>query len=122
MEIFADSCVHSEVVETLRQAGFKVERAIERKLEQSSDEEVFNYVLKTSKVLLTFDHDFGNILRFNIRRSPGVVIFYIENLSRKTITQRVLDFFSQFKEKNLKGKLCIIDVSGQIRIWPKSPN
>lgn len=119
MKIFADNCVHTKVVNTLRQAGFKVERAIEKRFECSSDEEIFNYVLETSQVLLTFDHDFGNITRFNIRKSQGVIIFYIENLWRETIVQRILDFFSKFKEKNLKGKLFIIDIDGKIRIWPK---
>jgi len=43
----------------------------------------------------------------------------IENLWKETIIQRVLNFFSKFKERNLRGKLFIIDISGRIRIWPK---
>ena len=119
MKIFADNCVHSGAVTALGQARFDVERAIENGFENSSDEEIFDYILKNSKILLTFDRDFGNVLRFNIRDSKGVIIFYIENLWKETIIQRVLNFFSKFKERNLRSKLFIIDISGRIRIWPK---
>ena len=120
MAIFADSCVHREVVQALRNKGFKVERAIEVGLANSSDEKIFNYILRTSKVLLTFDHDFGNILRFDIKSSSGVTIFYIDDLGREIITQRILNFFSRFKGKDLRGKLFIIDISGRVRVWPKT--
>jgi len=118
MKIFADNCVHKDVISTLRKAGFKIERAVEKEFASSSDEEIFNYILKTSQILLTFDHDFGNILKFNIRKSQGVVIFRIKNLRKETIAQRVLNFFSRYKEKDLKSRLFIIDVSGRIRRWP----
>jgi predicted nuclease of predicted toxin-antitoxin system len=124
MEIFADHCVHTEVVEALREFGFKVERAGEVGLEASSDEEVFDYIIKTSQVLLTFDRGFGNILRFNIRRSAGVVIFHLEayrrRLSREVIIKRVIGFFSRIKQRNLKGRLFVVDIFGRIRIWPKN--
>jgi predicted nuclease of predicted toxin-antitoxin system len=69
MKIFADHCVHTDVVEMLRSLGFQVQKASEVNLEKSSDEEIFNYAVKTKQVLLTFDKDFGNIIRFNIRKS-----------------------------------------------------
>lgn len=120
MEIFADNCVHTNVIEALRKTGFTVKRAVNLGLAKSPDEEIFDFVLKNSLVLLTFDLDFGNILRFKITSSAGVVIFHIvKGLSKETIIKRVLDFFSSIKERDLRGKLFVIDPSGRIRTWPK---
>jgi len=120
MKIFADQCIHADVIKALREEGFKVETASEADMSKSSDEEIFNYVLETSQVLLTFDHDFGNILRFDIKGSQGVVIFYLDQrLSRETIESRVVKFFSDFEEDDLTGRLLTISATGQVRVWPK---
>jgi len=120
MKIFADQCIHADVIKALREEDFKVETAAEVGMSKSSDEEIFNYALENSQVLLTFDHDFGNILRFDIEQSQGVVIFYLdERLSRETIESRAVKFFSEFEEDDLKGKLLTISAAGQVRVWPK---
>jgi predicted nuclease of predicted toxin-antitoxin system len=118
MRIFADHCVHTDIVEALRKIGLKVERAIEVNLEKSSDEEIFNYILKTSQVLLTFDKDFGNIPRFDTQKSAGVVIIYTERISKENIIKMIITFFSKIKRRDLKGNLFIIEPE-RIRIWPK---
>ena len=118
MRIFADHCVHTDVVKALCQIGIKVERACEIGLEKSSDEEIFNYILKTSQILLTFDKDFGNIIRFNIRNSAGIVVVCTERMSREIIIERIVSFFQSIKAKDLKGTLFLIKPEG-IRIWPK---
>jgi len=120
MEILAESCVHTDVVDRLRESGFSVKRAQEVGLANSPDEEIFDFAFKNSLVLLTFDLDFGNILRFKITESAGVVVFHIiEGLSKETIIKRVVSFFSLIKERELKGRLFIIDPGGRIRCWPK---
>ena len=119
MRIFTDHCVYTDIVESLRHAGFTVERAIQANLHQSSDEDIFNYALKTSQVLLTFDQDFTNIFRFDIRKSAGVVVFHIKKgISKETIIERVVNFFSGVKSKDLVGTLFIVDFAGRIRSWP----
>lgn len=58
MKIFADHCVPPSLVKVLRENNLKVIRAKEAGLEKSPDELVFNYVLRKSLVLFSFDHDF----------------------------------------------------------------
>lgn len=118
MRIFADHCVHTDIVENLRQIGLTIERAYEVGLEKSSDEEIFNYILKTFQVLLTFDKDFGNIIRFNIENSAGVIIVYTEKMSSEIMIERIVSFFQRIKEKDLKDTLFLIEPE-RIRIWPK---
>lgn len=118
MEIFADNCVHKDVIEALRKDGFEVESAIEKGLDKTPDEEIFDRILKKSLILLTFDHDFGNTVRFDIRSSLGVVIVYIERMSRAKIIERTVRFFKGIKKSELRGKLFIIEPA-RIRVWPK---
>ena len=116
MRVFTDHCVHTDVVEALLKIGVEVERAIEKGLERSPDEEIFNYILKSSQVFLTFDKDFGNIIRFDIKSSKGVVIIYTEKMMKTQIIKTIINFFQKIKEKDLKGKLFVIEPRG-IRVW-----
>src|SRR3989338_7628182 len=109
MNIFADQCVNTDVVDALRKIGFDIETAIEKRLETASDEEIFSHCLKAGQALLTFDKDFGNIIRFNISRSQGVVVVYVEGMSRAEIILRTTEFFQKTKEKELKGGLFLIE-------------
>ena len=119
MNIFADHCVPGFLIEILRQNEFRVERAIEAGLHKSSDEKIFDYALANSQILLTLDHDFANILRFNILDSNGVIIFEIEGLSKETIKKRILCFFQNISSKNIRGTLFIVNLNGKISAWPK---
>ena len=117
--IFADHCVSTDAVILLRQLGYQVERARETGLHAASDDDIFTHAQKTKQILLTFDKDFGNIVHFDIRRSWGVVIVYLENLSKETILSRLETFLAGKRLRSLAGKLFIIERRG-IRIWPKS--
>ena len=119
IKIFADQCVNRDVVEALKGSErFKVVSASNVNLHDASDDEIFNYVLKNNYVLLTFDKDFGNILRFDIRNSSGVVIVYIEDMDKEEIIKNTLNFFKEFNKLQLKRRLFIIE-KDIIRIWPK---
>src|SRR3989338_6164643 len=118
IKIFVDQCVNTEVVEALRNSACQVKTAREEKLDRASDNEIFGYCLKNSLVLLTFDKDFGNIIRFNIRKSQGLVVVYVEGMSREKILKRTINFFQHVTAKKLKSRLFIIE-SESIRIWPK---
>src|SRR3989344_5222291 len=118
MRIFADHCVHRDVVEAMRDAGHRVERALDAGHHKSSDEEIFNYARKTTQVLLTFDKDFGNIVRFEINKSHGVVIVYIENMAKKDVSEHAVRFFNQTNMKRLRGSLWLIKPNVITR-WPK---
>jgi predicted nuclease of predicted toxin-antitoxin system len=118
MRIFADHCVHKDVVDALCQKGIDIERAIEVKLHKAADDELFKYALKSNQVLLTFDKDFGNIIRFNIPKSPGVVILYTEGLSRDAIIDKIVNFFQGVSQTGLRGSLFIIEAS-RMRVWKK---
>lgn len=119
MKIFADHCVHTDVVLALRKRGYKVERAIEVGLHRSSDEEIFNYAIKTKQILLTFDRDFVNIIRFEIGKTTGIIVVEIENLTRETIIKRTLEAVDRLKKRKKKGTLLLVTPIS-LKFWPKS--
>lgn len=112
IKIFADHCIHTDLVEALRKVGFKVIRALEVSFSKASDEEIFAYAQRKSLVLLTFDKEFGDFRLFKINKSPGIVIVDIERMSKDLIIKRTIDFFRRATSKDLFGKLFIIEPAG----------
>jgi len=107
-EIFADHCVHTDLIKALQNAGFKVVRAQEVSLSKASDEAIFAYAKQNGLVLLSFDKGFGNLKQFAIDKSSGVVIVEVERMSKRLIIERTTGFFKRTTSKALQGGLFII--------------
>lgn len=108
LKILADECIHQDLIRALIKAEFNILMTSETNLKGASDDSVFNFAVKTKRVLLTFDREFGNFFRFNIKKSSGVVIILIEKMEKKEIIKNTLSLFKDMKQKDLKGKLVII--------------
>lgn len=119
VKIFADHCVGKFFIEPLRELGIDVLRASEVSMERATDEEIFEYALAHKRTLISFDRDFINIARFNIKAASGVVIFEIDRLNRETIKKRIVNFFNKKTVLQLKGHIFVIDLAGAINLWPK---
>ena len=107
-QILADECIHLDLIKALRQAGLDVLTVIEAGLSSASDETVFELAVKKKRILLTFDRGFGDIFRFDISGSCGVVIVLINQMTKKEIISLPLAFFNFQKGRSLAGKLAII--------------
>ena len=107
LKILADECIHNDLVEALKEEGFDVSNV--REIEQGADDEkVFEFAVKEKRILLTFDREFGNIFRFDIKNSFGVVIILIGQLKKEEVIKNTSAFFKSKGVKNLKGKLALI--------------
>lgn len=115
--IFADHCVHQDVVVALRELGYTVITAYEAGLAQASDADIFKFSLKIKAILLTFDTDFCNILRFDVQTSFGIVVVYIDSLTRQDIINHVINVFKKGTIRFFNGRLCIIQ-RHKTRYWP----
>ena len=119
MNIFCDQCVNHDVVVALRAAGLNVVHASDVGLSRAGDMDIFRYAQHSRRILFTFDHGFGNLTRFAIHDSYGVVLMYIAGMDRKTIVDRTLFVFKHLlKNRHISGRLFIIKTES-IRIWPK---
>ena len=118
LKILADECVHWDLIKALMETGFNILTVNEANLKGTSDDSVFGFAVKTKRILLTFDREFGNFFRFNIKKSAGVVIILIEKMEKKDIIKNTLSFFKNMKQRDLKGKLVIISkTKARIRVF-----
>ena len=113
LKIFADECITQDIVIALRDQGLDILTAREAGLIGADDDAIFDFALKDKRILLTFDREFGNIFRFSINKSAGVVIILIGQMSKEETINIPLNFFSFAKSRDLKSKLVII---GKTRI------
>ena len=116
LKLFIDECVNLDVVLALRQNGFDALTVKDAKLTGSDDEIVFKFAYENKRVLLTYDRGFGDIFRFNISKSKGVIIVLTGRMRKNEIINIILSFMSTInKQADLHGKLVIIEKS-KIRI------
>lgn len=108
LKILADECINTDIVLALRENGFDVLTAKEAGLAGKGDEDVFDFTCKSKRILLTFDRGFGDIFRFDIKKSFGIIILLIHNMSKSEIINITTTFFNTLQKRSLKGKLIII--------------
>ena len=114
-KIFADECINYDLVLSLRKAGFDVLTVGEAKLIGRDDETIYKFTQTNHRILLTFDRGFGDIFRFDIAKSYGVIIVLISRIDRKNIADIIIKFLNRFEIRKLRGKLVII-AGNKIRI------
>lgn len=100
--------VNTDTITALQQSGFDILSTREAKLSTRDDEDIFNFALKSKRILLTFDRGFGDIFRFPIQKSAGVIIILVHHMSKKEIIKITTGFLNSTAQKILKGKLVII--------------
>jgi predicted nuclease of predicted toxin-antitoxin system len=76
MRWLADECVHAPVVAGLRAAGHDVIYAAETS-QQTKDSNLVEEALRTRRILLTEDKDFGDLAFGEKREVPGIVLLRI---------------------------------------------
>ena len=108
LKIFADECIPVDIINTLREYGFDVITAFDEKLNGKTDEEIFKFVLKSKRVFITLDRGFGDIFRFDISKSFGVIIVLIKYMDKNQMKKVITSFLCQCKENDLNGRLIII--------------
>lgn len=109
LKIFADECINLDVILALRQNGFDTFTVKDAKLTGSDDEAIFKFAYENKRILLTYDRGFGDIFRFNISKSSGVIVVLTGKMKKNEIINIILGFMSiKNKQANLRGKLIII--------------
>jgi len=116
LKLFVDECINWDIVFALRQNSFDALTVKDAKLTGSDDETIFKFACENKRILLTYDRGFGDIFRFNISKSSGIIIVLTGQMKKAEIVNIVLSFISTIdKRTDLRGKLVIIGKS-KIRI------
>lgn len=118
LKIFADECVHIDLISALKQGGHNVKTARDSGFAGADDYAIFMFAAKDERILLTFDRGFGDVFRFNIKQSKVIVIILVGQMDREEIINNTLSFFAFIAEHNIGGKLAIVG-RNRIRIIGK---
>ena len=113
-KFFSDECVNTDVVLGLRENDIDVLTVREAGLSGGTDNSIFSFAVENKRVLLSFDRGFGDIFRFNISKSYGVVVVLVGLMRKEEIVKIILTFLGIVKTPaGLRGRLAIL---GKTRI------
>src|SRR5580658_6780378 len=122
MKIKLDENIGRRAIELLRSAGHDVTTVREQKPDGARDETLFDVCAGEDRVLITLDHDFGQVLRFPPERGAGLVI--LEPGPRVTpgsLLDRSRDFLALAEAQSPKAALWIVE-PGRVRIHLRDGN
>ena len=100
----------------LGSAGHDVSTVPEEKLSGAADCAVLEAAIAECRVLITLDHDFGNVLRFPPEESTGIVILRTPgDAGPEWIDSRLRDFLAGLETSELGRELWVVE-PGRIRV------
>jgi predicted nuclease of predicted toxin-antitoxin system len=109
MRFLADMGVAMRIVEWLRAQGHDVKHLREEGLQRMPDGDIFLKAATESRILLTFDLDFGEILALSGERKVSVVLFRLHNTRTPHVIERLKLALAQSKTILETGSVVVIE-------------
>ncbi len=113
MHLLADESCDFSVVRKLRAAGHDVVAVAEVAL-GATDDEVIDLARRETRVLITEDKDFGQLVFASAKSSSGVILIRFPSTARPLLPEAVLELVNAEQER-LFGSFVVIQPS-RIRI------
>ena len=113
MRFLADESCDFAVVRGLRAAGHDV-IAISETSPGATDEVVIDLSVRETRILLTEDKDFGQLVYASARMSVGVVLIRFPTTQREALCRTIVDLVSE-RGEGLAGRFVVVQ-PGRIRI------
>lgn len=102
--------------ELLESQGHDVMTIAAESLSGATDVCVYNVCCAEDRVLVTLDHDFGQVLRFPPESLAGIIVLECPGrLSPKAIDARIAEFATLLRSQPINRELWIVE-PGRIRI------
>jgi predicted nuclease of predicted toxin-antitoxin system len=109
MRFLADAGISPKTVDYLRQRGHDAVHVRELLLQRAADRELVGQARAQSRILLTFDLDFGEMLALGILQQPSVVIFRLADERADSVNRRLEAVLSEQAEALASGALVLIE-------------
>ena len=113
MRFLADESCDFSVVRALRSAGHDV-LAVAELAGGSDDAAVMDMAVRDSRILLTEDKDFGQLVYAHAQQSSGVILIRYSVSARKTLPNAILSFLVTAGQEELTGSFVVM-TPGRIR-------
>jgi predicted nuclease of predicted toxin-antitoxin system len=111
MRFLADMGVAMRIVEWLRAQGHDVKHLREERLQRMPDCDIFRKAATETRILLTFDLDFGEILALCGERKVSVVLFRLHNTRTPHVIERLKVALAQSETMLETGSIVVIEES-----------
>jgi len=109
MRFLADMGVAGRVVAWLRERGNDVVHLAERGLHRLPNGEIFALASDESRIVLTFDLDFGEILASSGDHTVSVVVFRLNNTSTEFVIRRLASMLADVEDVPGSGAVVVVE-------------
>jgi len=107
------------IVSWLNSQGHEATHLRDQGLQRLRNGEIFDKAIAESRVVVTFDLDFGEIVAFSKGRKVGVILFRLRNPRTSFVIQRLSDVISECADALTKGAIVIVEETRhRIREFP----
>jgi predicted nuclease of predicted toxin-antitoxin system len=113
MRFLADESCDFAVVRALRTAGHDVQ-AVREACPGAPDEVVMQLAIQETRILLTEDKDFGQLVYAGSSLSIGVIFIRFPGNARQGMVKAVLDLLQRLGDK-LQGRFVVVQ-PGRVRV------
>ncbi|MGA8055529.1 MAG: DUF5615 family PIN-like protein [Burkholderiales bacterium] len=121
MRFLADAGISPRTVQFLLQHGHDALHVRELGLQRASDREIVARAAADSRILLTFDLDFGEILALGVLRRPSTLIFRLADERADAVNRRLELVLSEQERALTEGALVLVeDARYRVRRLPMS--
>jgi predicted nuclease of predicted toxin-antitoxin system len=91
-----------------RDFGLDVKSVKEEGWEGKDDEELLRIAIAEERVVLSFDKDFGNLMKFPLQSHHGVIVVEMHDQRPHQVNARLKRLLPIMSAQNLRGRLVII--------------
>jgi predicted nuclease of predicted toxin-antitoxin system len=93
----------------LRGNGHDAVAVVEESLGGASDPVVRSAAIRSDRILVTLDADFGNIIRYPPQGTPGIIWLRLHPPTETKIERALDRCLAKLGEQDLTGKLVVVD-------------
>ena len=115
MQFKVDENLPREACRILQSAGHDAVSVLDQHLGGYPDSDIAAICRSESRVLITLDTDFGNILAYPPEHYAGIVVIRTEDQARSVVLASIRRVVAVLKQESPQGELWIVE-SNRIRV------
>jgi predicted nuclease of predicted toxin-antitoxin system len=109
MKFKLDECVDARLSINLKQAGYEATTVHEQGLHGIEDERLYHICMDEGSILVTLDIHFSNVLNFDPKYTPGIVVLRGPDGLLATTRKLIETLIEGLKREKPEGRLWIVE-------------
>lgn len=109
MKLLLDENLSPQHAAELRTQGHDALAVLDTGLSGASDDRVLRFAVENSRVLLTLDADFANVIRFPPEQTLGIVRLKVHPATEERIRQTIRRVLLLLRDVDITGRLVVVD-------------